>query len=315
MLAGYLTASPPLTSFFHPARRRLFQHLFSTNTASKRIRVISCDVTGTLVSFLGKIEDHYGNAALTCGIELPPDKISLIGPCFNQAYHETSDAHPCFGNNDISSKSWWRTCVRRSFELVDVPMAEPEREMVFQRIYSKFGSHAAYGAFPDAIPFLKWCHRRGIATGVISNADERYGDSILPMLGLGDDMRFLTFSRNVGHEKPSEMIFQEAMKQAEPWLCLVKPDTDENSFNSCPPLKPEEVLHIGNDFKKDYIGAKNAGFHAALLDRYDEKELAYSWRKQGAPVFKDLIDVVEYLGREQFELGPPTTAGPPLTEE
>mmetsp|Transcript_14686 Transcript_14686/g.26615 ORF Transcript_14686/g.26615 Transcript_14686/m.26615 type:complete len:205 (-) Transcript_14686:240-854(-) len=162
------------------------------------------------------------------------------------------------------------------------------------------------GAFPDAIPFLKWCHRRGIATGVISNADERYGDSILPMLGLGDDMNFLTFSKTVGFEKPGKEIFQAAMKQAEPWLCLVNPDKDEDSFNPhCPPLKPGEVLHIGNDFKKDYIGAKNAGFHAALLDRYDEKELAYSWRQKGAPVFKDLIDVAEYLGREQFELGPP----------
>ena len=153
---------------------------------------------------------------------------------------------------------------------------------------------------------MKWCHRRGIATGVISNADERYGDSILPMLGLGDDMNFLTFSKNVGFEKPGKEIFQAAMKQAEPWLCLVNPDKDGDSFNPyCPPLKPEEVLHIGNDFKKDYIGAKNAGFHAALLDRYDEKELAYSWRQKGAPVFKDLIDVVEYLGSEQFELGPP----------
>ena len=58
--------------------------------------------------------------------------------------------------------------------------------------------HISDGAFPDALPFLKWCQRQQIATGVISNADERYGDSILPMLGLSDDMRFLTFSKNTG---------------------------------------------------------------------------------------------------------------------
>mmetsp|Transcript_37490 Transcript_37490/g.65758 ORF Transcript_37490/g.65758 Transcript_37490/m.65758 type:complete len:320 (+) Transcript_37490:255-1214(+) len=305
-----LRSSPPISSnFFQPARIRSPRGLFSTTSddqRSQRIRVISCDVTGTLVSFLGRIEEHYGNTARACGVELPTDKISLIGPCFNQAYRETSSAHPCFGNSEISAKDWWRRCVQRSFELVGTTMTVPEQERVFQRIYSKFGSHAAYGAFPDAIPFLKWCHRRGIATGVISNADERYGDSILPMLGLGDDMNFLTFSKTVGFEKPGKEIFQAAMKQAEPWLCLVNPDKDEDSFNPhCPPLKPGEVLHIGNDFKKDYIGAKNAGFHAALLDRYDEKELAYSWRQKGAPVFKDLIDVAEYLGREQFELGPP----------
>ena len=87
------------------------------------------------------------------------------------------------------------------------------------------------------------------------------------------------------------------MGQAEPWLNLV--DGEDS-----PPLQPNEVLHIGNDFTKDFQGAKNAGFHAVLLDRYDETELAKSWKEQGAPVFKDLIDVVEYLGREQFEFGP-----------
>lgn len=161
------------------------------------------------------------------------------------------------------------------------------------------------GAFPDAIPFLKWCLRRGIVTGVISNADDRYGDSILPLLGLADDMRFLCFSKSVGHEKPQKQMFDAAMRQATPWLCLVKCDSADDDGYVCPPLRPDEVLHIGNDFKKDYLGAKNAGFHAILLDRYDEIELASSWREQGAPVFKDLIDVVEYLGREGFELGPP----------
>ena len=114
-------------------------------------------------------------------------------------------------------------------------------------------------------------------------------------------MRFLTFSKNVGYEKPAKEIFRAAMKQAEPWLCLVKcknanDDNDTSSDGSSfPPLRPEEVLHIGNDFKKDYLGAKDAGFHAVLLDRYDEKELASSWREMGAPVFKDLIDVVASL--------------------
>jgi len=126
------------------------------------------------------------------------------------------------------------------------------------------------------------------------------------MLGLGDDMKFLTFSKNVGFEKPGKEIFQAAMKQAEPWLCLVDSDRDEETLKlPPPPLKPEEVMHIGNDFTKDYIGAKNAGFHAVLLDRYNEKALADSWKQHGAAVFKDLIDVVEYLGHEQFELGPP----------
>ncbi|KAL7494462.1 hypothetical protein ACHAWT_003164 [Skeletonema menzelii] len=278
--------------------RHFSSHESINRTKSKRIRAISCDVTGTLVSFLGRIEDHYGDAARTCGVEISQEKKLLIPKSFNQAYKETSAAYPCFGNSHISSKEWWRRCVKRSFDLVGTSMEEPEEERVFQRVYSTFGSHAAYGVFDDAKPFLKWCKRHRIACGVLSNADERYGDSILPMLGLSDHMQFFTFSKNVGVEKPERAIFDAALHDAQPWLCLCnKKQTDIK-------LMPEEVLHIGNDFQKDYVGAREAGFHTVLLDRYDEKDVAERWRKGGALVFKDLIDVVEWLGREQYELGP-----------
>ena len=291
----------------HKSRRRsckLFTSL-QNSTASdqsdpprRRIRAISCDVTGTLVSFEGKIEEHYGNAARACGIELPQSQAASIPRMFKQAYKETCAAHPCFGNSTISAKEWWRLCVRRSFELVGTSMSAPEQERVFQRVYAAFGSHAAYAAFPDAIPFLHWCHRRGIACGVISNADERYGDAILPMLGIRESMQFLTFSKNVGWEKPHKNIYKAAIEEAQPWLCL-----GNSNVMDVEPLKPEEILHIGNDYQKDYVGATEAGFHAVLLDRFDEKDVANEWREKGAPVYKDLIDVVEFLGREQFELG------------
>ena len=151
------SSSPISSNFFHPARIRSPRGFFSTTSddqGSQRIRVISCDVTGTLVSFLGRIEDHYGNAARTCGVEIPPEKMVLIGPCFNQAYHETSSAHPCFGNSEISAKDWWRRCVQRSFELVGTTMTAPEQEMVFQRVYSKFGSHAACEFFFHTCIFI-----------------------------------------------------------------------------------------------------------------------------------------------------------------
>ena len=40
-----------------------------------------------------------------------------------------------------------------------------------------------------------------------------------------------------------------------------------------------------------------------MMDRYGEEELAAEWRRRGAPVFKDLLDVVEFLGRSECELG------------
>jgi FMN phosphatase YigB (HAD superfamily) len=58
-----------------------------------------------------------------------------------------------------------------------------------------FGSTLTYSAFDDAVPFLRWAKRRGVVTGVVSNADERYGDAILPMLGLDEHIDFFCFSK------------------------------------------------------------------------------------------------------------------------
>ena len=260
------------------------------NSALSHI-IFSCDVTGTLVSFRGTLQEHYLGAALKCGVTTKNIDASRISPSFHQAYQQMSQHYPCFGNTEISSKEWWRQCVSLSFHLAGVPLDDDKKDQIFQRIYSRFGSHAAYEAFPDANPFLKWANRRGIACGVLSNADERYGDSILPMLGFThDELAFRCFSKELNLEKPDARFFMTAINEAKPWT----------GNTAC---KPCEVLHIGNDFRRDFDGARRAGMHAVLLDRYNEAELANEWKRRGAPVFTDLMDVVEFLGRSNCILG------------
>jgi putative hydrolase of the HAD superfamily len=246
-------------------------------------------VTGTLVSFCGNLEEHYLGAAHKCGVDMSPD--APIGDAFHQAYKEVSLSHPCFGGNDITAKEWWKMCVLRSFDLAGVEMNEAQQEIVFQKIYSTFGSQLAYKIFGDALPFLRWAHRNNIVCGVLSNADERYGDSILPMLGLTDGLQFQCYSKDFGLEKPDARFYFAAMKQADPWL------------SSDDPLLSSQVLHVGNDYSKDFEGARRAGMHAVLLDRYHQKELTDEWKRRGALVFEDLIDIVEFLGRCKTQLG------------
>jgi putative hydrolase of the HAD superfamily len=246
-------------------------------------------VTGTLVSFCGSLEDHYIGAAKFGGVEMASD--APIGDTFRQAYKDISRSHPCFGGKDMPAKEWWKMCVLRSFDLAGVQMNEAQQEIVFQRIYSTFGSQLAYKIFGDALPFLKWAQRNNIVCGVLSNADERYGDSILPMLGLTDGLQFQCYSKDYGLEKPDGRFFFAAMKQAEPWL------------TSDDPLIPSHVLHIGNDYFKDFEGARRAGMNAVLLERYQQTELTEEWKRRGCLVFEDLVDTVHWLGRSGTRLG------------
>jgi putative hydrolase of the HAD superfamily len=131
------------------------------------------------------------------------------------------------------------------------------------------------------------------------------GDSILPMLGLThDELQFQCFSKDHGLEKPDSRFFLAALKEAEESLSLFSPSEEETRrLKVTDPLLPSQVLHVGNDYVKDFEGARRAGMHAVLLDRYDEAELAEEWRRRGAIVLKDLMDVVEFLGRSNCELG------------
>lgn len=57
-------------------------------------------------------------------------------------------------------------------------------ERIFRRIYSTFGSAAPYAVFPDAQRFLRWLRKEGLVVGIVSNAEHRYRDVVLPALGL-----------------------------------------------------------------------------------------------------------------------------------
>lgn len=95
------------------------------------------------------------------------------------------------------------------------------------------------------------------------------------MLMQGSDWDFGIFSGLEGVEKPNPKIYEIALERAGN-------------------VAPEEVLHIGDSMRKDYIPARSVGMHALLLDRFKTSD-AEEWRKSGATVLPDLVAVQEWL--------------------
>ena len=75
------------------------------------------------------------------------------------------------------------------------------------------------------------------------------------------------------------------------------------------PIGFSDVLHVGNSFSKDFVGARDAGMRAVLLDRFgraapdEESSEGKRWRAAGAAVVHDLSDVLEHVARSDFALG------------
>ena len=80
---------------------------------------------------------------------------------------------------------------------------------------------------------------------VISNADGGIG-RVLSRCGIADCFESVTDSGIVGVEKPHPKIFAAALEAMQ--------------------VRPDESLYVGDVYSVDYVGARNAGMQAVLLD-------------------------------------------------
>lgn len=246
-----------------------------------KLRCVTLDVTGTLIAYKGQLGDYYCMAAKAAGLPCPDYKRVHEG--FKIAYTDMAKKHPCFGFAEkIPNIVWWKTCVRNSFIEAGYDYDEETFEKIFRRIYGTFGSAAPYTIFPDSQPFLRWLRQKGLKVGLVSNAEYRYRDVILPSLGLneGSEWDFGVFSGLEGVEKPDPRIYKIALERAGD-------------------VAAEEVLHIGDSMRKDYLPAKSVGMHALLVDRFKIPD-AEDWRKSGATVLHDLVSTREWLTSERL---------------
>ncbi|CAN7091416.1 unnamed protein product, partial [Brassica rapa subsp. narinosa] len=252
-----------------------------TMSLLSKLRCITVDVTGTLIAYKGELGDYYCMAAKAVGLPCPD--YTRVHEGFKIAYTDMAQKYPCFGFSKMPNIAWWKTCVRDSFVKAGYDYDEETFEKVFRRIYSTFGSAAPYSVFQDSRPFLRWAREKGLIVGLVSNAEYRYQEVILPALGLNKgEWDFGVFSGMEGIEKPDPRIYKLALERA---------------GNN---IRPEEVLHIGDSMRKDYVPAKSTGMHALLLDRF-KTEAAKDWREAGAVVLPDLVAVQQLLESDKLK--------------
>lgn len=160
--------------------------------------------------------------------------------------------------------------------------------MVTPALIDRFNSKEGYEVFPDAFDFLrdlaKLRHKRQrpeVIVGLITNSDDRVPDvlssfglrlekrrldqkSAEPSNVLCPDIDFVTLSYDVGHEKPSRHIFNQATSMASEISCQGSVDSQWHR------------LYIGDELEKDAFGAIDAGWDAVLVDRENQYQTAVS---------------------------------------
>jgi len=116
-------------------------------------------------------------------------------------------------------------------------------------IRAEYDKGVAWRPYPEAPAILRTLRDAGYRLGVISNASHSL-PAILQKLGLAEYFDTITYSFDVGAEKPDVRIFRRAVAQAN--------------------ASEERCVHVGDSFEADYLGARRAGLHAVLVCREGE---------------------------------------------
>lgn len=171
------------------------------------------------------------------------------------------------GRDDLDAEEVWRAYEEESSALFSelagkkaVKIRDVDTEAM-RRVAERYGftvpegfweisirMHEKYGQlFPDAVDAIKALKGMGLHVGIITDSDNDYITAHLKALGIYDLFDSITTSEEAGFFKPPHpRPFQLALEKAG--------------------VKPEEALYVGDNPKKDCVGAKNVEMTSVLLD-------------------------------------------------
>ncbi|MBX5321279.1 MAG: HAD family hydrolase [Candidatus Bathyarchaeota archaeon] len=160
-----------------------------------------------------------------------------------------------------TERSWAKLLQRMAMNLTI-----PNTVSVADNLRERWLVEADFRAYEDAVPALNELKSAGFKLIVISNVSSgRNLQTYLRKAGIPNCFDAVIASGDVGYEKPSPEIFRIASRIL-------------NIPAGC-------ILHVGDKYDEDYIGAYNAGFKAILIDRkgiYDGNdkpgEIHREWR-------------------------------------
>lgn len=194
----------------------------------------------------------------------------------------------------MGATAWWSNVISNTFKPF-LSSTEPLPKQLVPDLLTRFTTHEGYRIFPDVLPFFQhlrqiksqstlssqkdvsW-HWNKTIVGIITNSDDRVPD-ILRSFGMNigrmragskkmrreesaseNDISFVVLSYDVGCKKPDRRMFDAAKS-------LLKDVMEDESDNPQFLTEQFEYLYVGDEWEKDYVAARKAGWNSLFLDR------------------------------------------------
>jgi len=154
-------------------------------------------------------------------------------------------------------------------QLLDRLGISRRRAELTKGLHDAFTSPRWHRPYPEVDEVLEELLRWGLTLHVVSNNTELLSETI-GRLGWSRRFATITYSQEVGAEKPDPRVFRRALERA-----------------GC---SPTEVLHVGDSWEADVLGARAAGIPALWLDR------GGLGPERDSPRVRDLRGILIHLG-------------------
>jgi len=216
------------------------------NMAKKKYDAVFLDAGYTLFTANPSPSKYYHQVCLRhdCDVTLEQMIEAMREVWVEQVIPEMNDLEAEFICSDEEDRQWWWSYDRAVFARLGIP--ESKHEVIFNEIYRFFADPAAWQLYPDTLESLEKLREESFSLGIVSNWNSSL-KKIVDGLDLAHYFDFILSSAEAGWKKPSPKIFEMALKMAN--------------------VEPSRVVHVGDTYQADVLGARNAGIRGIMLDR------------------------------------------------
>ncbi len=206
------------------------------------LKAIFFDAVGTLFYLTKTVGDHYALVGSEVGLTLNAQELDRA---FYAAWKQMPPRAAIDGPREDDDKGWWRQLVDLVLDQAAPSLSEFDRDNFFEIAYEHFAESGVWELYPEVADVLRELQPR-FRLAVISHFDGRLR-FILEHLGISKFFVYVFISSEIGADKPDPEIFRRAVKLID--------------------LKPNQVLHVGDDSERDWKAAAEAGLSVFKLDR------------------------------------------------
>jgi len=234
------------------------------------IKAVFFDFYKTQPSHAPPREVIYGSTCHELGIEVEAKALFNSLPAADMYYRDENSRSPIDNRSEEEKIDFYVQYASRILAGAGVQLSHDAALQLLAKLRQFDWKMKAYD---DTLPALEELRRRGLILGLISNVAQDM-ESTYEEMGLNSYLAFKVTSSEVGCDKPQPEIFQAALKKAE--------------------VKPEEAIHVGDQYDLDIVGARGVGMKGVLVDRND-----FFRDITDCPRIHSLTEIVQYVQSSQ----------------